>query len=456
MLWGGRFTGGLDPLMITYNESIHMDKAIYAQDIRGSIAYARANSKIGILTTDEFSHIEKGFQQVLSEWQSGNFKIIPGTDEDIHTANERRLGEIIGTHIGGKLHTGRSRNDQVATGMRLWLRDQLGEIESYLVSLLRTLASRAKTEIDVLMPGYTHLQRAQPIRWSHLLLSYATFLQLDLTRLRETSKRVNLSPLGAGALAGNPFGIDRQTIADELGFEGLIPNSLAAVSDRDFILESLQVCSMITGHLSRVSEDLIIYSTAEFAFIQLADAYSTGSSIMPQKRNPDALELLRGKSGTVFGLASGLAMSLKGLPATYDKDMQESWRAMLDGVKATADSVQIATGVFSTLSIKPARMRAALTPDLCATDLAEYLVRKGVPFRETHHISGRIVALAENQGKPMDELTLRDFQEVDERFGDDVFSCFDYEVSVERRDGVGGPAKKRVEEQIRNLMEALK
>ena len=433
-----------------------MDRAIYAQDIRGSIAYARANSKIGILTAEEFQQIEKGLKQVQSEWESNTFKIVPGADEDIHTANERRLGEIIGTHVAGKLHTGRSRNDQVATGMRLWLRDELRAIESHLVSLLRVLASRAESEISVLMPGYTHLQRAQPIRWSHLLLSYATFLSNDLARLRETTKRVNQSPLGAGALAGNPFGIDRAALASELGFAGIIPNSLAAVSDRDFVLESLTVCSSITSHLSRVSEDLILYSTAEFAFLKLADAYSTGSSLMPQKRNADALELLRGKSGTVFGLMAGLSMTLKGLPSTYNKDMQESWHAMLEGVKQTSDSVQIATGVLSTLTIFPERMKAALTPEMCATDLAEYLVRKGVPFRETHHISGRVVALAEKKGVPMDRLGLEELQGVDGRFEKDVMQCFDYEASVERRVGVGGTSRESVMEQVRGLMEGVK
>merc|ERR1712000_75835 len=395
MLCGGRFTGGLDPLMVSYNESIYFDRAIYAQDIRGSIAYARANAKIGILTQDEFEAIEKGFGQVLSEWQDDKFEIKPGVDEDIHTANERRLGEIIGTQIAGKLHTGRSRNDQVGTGMRLWLRDQLREIEQHLIALLRVTTSRAQSEISALMPGYTHLQRAQPIRWSHWLLSYGTVFTSDLERLREVTRRVNRSPLGSGALVGNPFGIDREAMAKELGFESIINNSMAAVGDRDFVVETLQWAATLMQHISRWAEDLILYSTAEFGFVRLADAYSTGSSLMPQKKNPDSLELLRGKSGRVFGYMAGLMMSVKGLPSTYNKDLQESFEPMLDGVKTTADSIQIATGVLSTLTIFPDKMKAALTPDMLATDLADYLVRKGVPFRETHHISGRVVALAE-------------------------------------------------------------
>lgn len=455
MLWGGRFTGGLDPLMVSYNESIYFDRAIYAQDIKGSIAYARANSKIGILTQDEFQAIEKGFDQVLSEWQNDKFEIKPGVDEDIHTANERRLGEIIGTQIAGKLHTGRSRNDQVATGMRLWLRDKLREMEQHLVALLRVTTSRAKSEISALMPGYTHLQRAQPIRWSHWLLSYGSVFTADLERLREVIKRVNRSPLGSGALVGNPFGIDRKAMAKELGFEGIINNSMAAVADRDFVVETLQWAATLMQHVSRWAEDLIIYSTAEFGFVRLADAYSTGSSLMPQKKNPDSLELLRGKSGRVFGYMAGLMMSVKGLPSTYNKDLQESFEPMLDGVKTTADSIQIATGVLSTLTIFPDKMKAALTPDMLATDLADYLVRKGVPFRETHHISGRVVALAEKESIPMDTLSLQQLQGVDKRFGDDVMDAFNYESSVEKRTVLGGTSKKSVEEQIERIQKLL-
>jgi argininosuccinate lyase len=455
MLWGGRFTGGLDPLMVSYNESIYFDRAIYAQDIQGSIAYARANANIGILTEDEFKAIEKGFGQVLSEWQDDKFEIKPGVDEDIHTANERRLGEIIGTQIAGKLHTGRSRNDQVGTGMRLWLRDQLREIEQHLISLLRVTTSRAQSEISALMPGYTHLQRAQPIRWSHWLLSYGTVFTSDLERLREVIKRVNRSPLGSGALVGNPFGIDREAMAKELGFESIINNSMAAVADRDFVVETLQWAATLMQHISRWAEDLILYSTAEFGFVRLADAYSTGSSLMPQKKNPDSLELLRGKSGRVFGYMAGLMMSIKGLPSTYNKDLQESFEPMLDGVKTTADSIQIATGVLSTLTIFPDKMKAALTPDMLATDLADYLVRKGVPFRETHHISGRVVALAEEESKPMDQLSLQQLQGVDGRFGDDVMDAFNYEASVEKRTVLGGTSKKSVEEQISRIQKML-
>ncbi|KAI9676768.1 MAG: hypothetical protein M1829_002863 [Trizodia sp. TS-e1964] len=455
MLWGGRFTGGLDPLMVAYNESIYIDKAFYSQDIRGSVAFARANVATGILTKAEFDAIANGFKQVEQEWAEGTFAIQPGVDEDIHTANERRLGEIIGKPIAGKLHTGRSRNDQVATDMRLWLRDELRKIEAWLADMLRLFAARAEEEIGVLMPGYTHLQRAQPIRWSHWLMSYGLAFCDDLDRLREVIVRVNRCPLGCGALAGNPFNIDRWAVAKELGFDDLIWNSMGGVGDRDFVVETMQWGATLMQHLSRWAEDLIIYSTAEFRFVQLADAYSTGSSLMPQKKNPDSLELLRGKSGRVFGQMAGLMYTLKGLPSTYNKDLQESLEPLLDHVKTVADSIQIATGVLSTLSIRPESMLAALTPDMLATDLADYLVRKGVPFRDTHRISGQVVALAERLKIPMDQLSYEQLKGLDSRFNEDVQDCFNYERSVEMRSAKGGTSKACVQEQIETLKKRL-
>ncbi|KAI0393569.1 argininosuccinate lyase [Xylariaceae sp. FL0594] len=456
MLWGGRFSGGLDPLMVSYNESIYIDKAAYKQDILGSIAFARANTKGGILTEDEFQKIESGLQAVMKEWEEGTFKIIPGVDEDIHTANERRLGEIIGKDVAGKLHTGRSRNEQVACDMRMWLRDELRKIEQHLVTFLQVTAERAEREVDHVMPGYTHLQRAQPVRWSHWLLSHAFAFASDLDRLREVEKRVNRSPLGCGALAGNPFGIDRDMMAKELGFDGgLLWNSMGAVADRDFVAETLQWGSMLMMHISRWAEDLIIYSTAEFGFVRLADAYSTGSSLMPQKKNPDSLELLRGKSGRVFGQMTGFMTTLKGLPSTYNKDLQESWENMLDSVKTVSDSVQIATGVLATMDIRPDLMRAALDPFMLATDIADYLVRKGVPFRETHHISGRVVALSEKTNTPMNELSYEQLKSVDARFERDIAEYFDYDRSVEMRSARGGTSKSCVLEQVKVLRQML-
>ena len=439
--------------MVEYNQSINYDRVFYAQDIAGSIAWARANRNIGILTSEEFNTIEKGFDQIREEWAKGDFRIRYGIDEDIHTANERRLSEIIGKEIGGKLHTGRSRNEQVAADMRLWLREELRRIKTCLEDLIKSLTMRAEIEIEACMPGYTHLQRAQPIRWSHWLCSHAVAFAGDLRRLREVIKNVNQSPLGCGALAGNPFGVDRDAMAKELGFDGLLKNSLNAVGDRDFAIEAMQWATMLMIHISRISEDMIIYSSAEFGFMRLADAYSTGSSLMPQKKNADSLELLRGKTGRVAGQTFGLITTVKGLPSTYNKDLQESVEPLLDCVKTTRDSIQILTGVISTLTIFPDAMRAALTPDMLATDLADYLVRKGVPFREGHHTSGQVVAFAEEKKIPMNEVSHQDLQSIDEHLGSDI--ALDFDTSVELREASGGTSRESVKEQIKFLKLSL-
>lgn len=348
-LWGGRFSGATDPLMERFNESIHFDRRLHKADIQGSQAYAKALLSQGILTKQEQETLHQGLSDVLSEWQTDQFQLRPG-DEDIHTANERRLGELVG-EVAGKLHTGRSRNDQVATDMRLWLRDEVTSMVGYLRDLVGALVERAENDIDVLMPGYTHLQRAQPIRWSHFLLSYAFWFRQDAERLEQFLPRVNQLPLGSGALAGNPFQVDREWLAQELGFSSVTPNSLYGTSDRDFVAEFLFHSSMTMLHISRLAEDLIIYSTAEFGFIQLADAYSTGSSLMPQKKNPDSLELLRGKVGRVFGGMSGFMMTYKGLPSTYNKDMQEDKEPMFEAVDTLSGSLQITTAVVATLKV---------------------------------------------------------------------------------------------------------
>ncbi|KAM0285957.1 hypothetical protein ACHAQH_001144 [Verticillium albo-atrum] len=375
-LWGGRFVGGIDPLMHKYNASISYDRLLYKEDIRGSVAFARANAKSGIISNEEFAEIERGLQQVLQEWDTETFIIMPN-DEDIHTANERRLGEVIGKDVAGKLHTGRSRNEQVVCDMRMWLREQIRDIDNQLVAFLQVIVARAEAEIDHIMPGYTHLQRAMAVRFSAWLLSYGFAFASDLERLRETFQRVNKSPLGCGALAGNAFNIDRNMMAEELGFDGILWNSMAAVSSRDFVTEFLQWGSLFMGHISNWSQDLILYSTSEFGFVTIADAYSTGSSLMPQKKNPDGLELLRGKAGRCFGQLAGFMMTNKALPSTYNKDLQESWEPMLDHVKTVSDSVQIAHGILATLSLQPDRMLAALDPTMFATDLADFLVKKG-------------------------------------------------------------------------------
>ena len=454
-LWGGRFTGATDPLMDLYNASLPYDQRMYEADLTGTKVYTQGLNKINLITKDELAAIHKGLDQIKEEWQNGTFVEKPG-DEDIHTANERRLGEIIGKHIAGKVHTGRSRNDQVATDMRIYVRENLAKLLEILATFIKTILKRAESEIDVLMPGYTHLQRAQPIRWSHWLSSYATYFTEDYKRLQQIIVRVNQSPLGAGALAGHPYGIDRDFLAQGLGFESVIGNSLTAVSDRDFVVETLFWSTLFMNHISRFSEDLIIYSTAEFGFVQLADAYSTGSSLMPQKKNPDSLELLRGKSGRVFGSLAGFMMSIKSIPSTYNKDMQEDKEPLFDAMTTVEHSMLIATGVISTLAIKKERMEGALTMDMLATDLADYLVRKGVPFRETHHISGECVRSAEEfKLSGIDKLSFEQFQTIDSRFDQDVKDVFDFEVSVERRTAIGGTAKSAVRTQLANLASQL-
>ncbi|SCU79262.1 LAME_0A07976g1_1 [Lachancea meyersii CBS 8951] len=454
-LWGGRFTGKTDPLMDWYNASLPFDQKMYNADLDNSKYYTEGLLKAGLLSQDELSEIHRGLEVIRGEWASGSFVEKDG-DEDIHTANERRLGEIIGRHIAGKVHTGRSRNDQVATDMRIYCREALEDMGKILCDLIRAILQRAETEIDVLMPGYTHLQRAQPIRWSHWLNLYASYFTEDFKRLQQIKERLNLSPLGCGALAGHPYGIDREYIAGKLGFDGCIGNSLQAVSDRDFVVEILFWCSLFMNHVSRFSEDLIIYSTAEFGFVKLSDAYSTGSSLMPQKKNPDSLELLRGKSGRVFGSLSGFMMSLKSIPSTYNKDMQEDKEPLFDALVTVEHSILIATGVISTLAINKEKMFNALTMDMLATDLADYLVRKGVPFRETHHISGEAVSKAEKLNlSGIDKLTVEQYKEIDSRFNSDVVDVFDFEASVERRTATGGTAKSAVLKQIETLKKQI-
>jgi argininosuccinate lyase len=448
-LWGGRFSGKNDPLMEAFNASISFDKRLWRADIMGSQAYAMALVRAGILTAEEGSAIVDGLERVATEWAEGHFVIQPG-DEDIHTANERRLTELIG-EVAGKLHTGRSRNDQVATDLRLWLRDEIALLRQHLCDLIQAAVERAAAEIDLLMPGYTHLQPAQPVRWSHWLLSHAWAWQRDAGRLDDLARRANQLPLGSGALAGNPFSIDRAFLTEELGFESAMPNSMDGVGARDFVAEFLFWATLTMIHLSRLAEDLIIYSSREFGFVTLADAYSTGSSLMPQKKNPDSLELLRGKSGRVFGDLSGLLMTLKGLPSTYNKDLQEDKEPLFDAVDTLSGSLQIATGVLATLTVKGERMRQALVPEMLATDLAEYLVRKGVPFRETHHVAGAAVLLAESEGASIAALSLAQLCSLHPAFEADVHDLWNYERSVDQRDASGGSSRRAVQEQIESL-----
>jgi len=445
---GGRFKGGTDPIMEKFNESISFDKRMWDQDIRGSIAYAKAIGKVGIITQDEVNLLVEGLEKVRAEWKSGEFVIKPG-DEDIHTANERRLTEIIGP-TGGKLHTGRSRNDQVATDTRLWTVEAEKDVLKDMAQLLTAGASMAREWIDILMAGYTHLQPAQPIRFSHWLCSHLTPLMRDAQRLTDIIPRANQCPLGSGALAGNAFGVDREFLAKELGFDGVTPNSLDSVCDRDFVVEFLMWHALMLTHISQFAEDVIINNLLKG--IDIDDAYATGSSLMPQKKNPDALELLRGKAGIALGKAVGMTATLKGLPRAYNKDLQEDKVPLFEAVDTVKDCLAIATGVIVTMKPNPEMLMKALSPEMLATDLADYLVRKGVPFRETHHISGACVRLAEEQNVSIDTLTLEQLQAIDSRFEADVTKVWDYEVSVERKSSIGGTGKASVMKQIDDLL----
>uniref|UniRef100_A0A669PD54 Argininosuccinate lyase n=1 Tax=Phasianus colchicus TaxID=9054 RepID=A0A669PD54_PHACC len=453
-LWGGRFSGSTDPIMEMLNSSIACDQRMSEVDIQGSMAYAKALEKAGILTKTELEKILSGLEKISEEWSKGVF-VVKQSDEDIHTANERRLKELIGD-IAGKLHTGRSRNDQVVTDLKLLLKSSISVISTHLLQLIKTLVERAAIEIDVIMPGYTHLQKALPIRWSQFLLSHAVALIRDSERLGEVKKRMNVLPLGSGALAGNPLEIDRELLQGSLVCQtqtnALFTSCFSAFS----AVELLSVATLLMIHLSKLAEDLIIFSTAEFGFVTLSDAYSTGSSLMPQKKNPDSLELIRSKAGRVFGRLAAVLMVLKGLPSTYNKDLQEDKEAVFDVVDTLTAVLQVATGVISTLQINKENMEKALTPELLTTDLALYLVRKGMPFRQAHAASGKAVHLAETKGIAINKLTLEDLKSISPLFASDVSQVFNIVNSVEQYTAVGGTAKSSVTAQIEQLRELLK
>ena len=447
-LWGGRFTGQTDPLMDRFNASLPFDWRLWNADITGSVAWARATCRAGLLTAEERDATLAGLEVVQAEIARDPAAAFAGAaDEDIHSYVERRLTEQIGA-VAGKLHTGRSRNDQIATDVRLWLRDQAAALDAALADLIRSAAERAAAEIDVLMPGYTHVQPAQPVRWSHWLLSHAWAWQRDRERLADLSRRINVMPLGAGALAGCPFAVDREELAADLGFAAASPNSIDAVSDRDFIAEFLFWAALLGLHLSRWAEDLVFWSSREFGFITLADAYSTGSSLMPQKKNPDAAELLRGKAGRLVGGLMALLVTLKGLPSSYDKDLQEDKEPLFDAVNTLALALPISQGILETLAIHPERMAAALGDELLATDLADWLVRRGVPFRQSHHVVGRVVRRAEELNCALSALPLAELQAISPVFTADVSTVWDMEQSVEQRAVIGGTARAAVQAQI--------
>ena len=445
-LWGGRFQQSLDAEAWKLNASIDFDRRMWQQDIRGSQAWARALAKAGVLAMEEAQALEAGLQSVAGEFASGSFVFQPG-DEDIHTAVERRLGEIVGP-VAGKLHTGRSRNDQVATDTRLWLLDHLTEVDAALVDLQQALIARADADFNIIVPGYTHLQPAQPILLSHWWLAHFWPLQRDRQRLADLRPRLASLPLGAAALAGTSFPIDRAALAADLGFSMTAPNSLDAVADRDFIAEFLFCATLCGVHLSHLAEGVIIFSSAEFGFIELSDAFATGSSLMPQKKNPDVFELARGKAGTLIGLLTGLLATLKGLPSAYDKDLQEDKPALFAAFDTLTRLLPVLAGALHTLKVHPLRMQQRLDPALLATDLADYLVRKGLPFRQAHSIVGQAVQRAATLQVTLDQLPLSEYQTLSPLFEAQVIKVFDPLESVARRDVIGGTAPQRVQEQI--------
>ncbi len=446
MLWGGRFEGEMDRLMWRFNASIEFDRRLYRADIQGSIAYAGALAEAGVISPAERDALVRGLAAVLAEFEAGTFAFQP-QDEDIHTAVERRLGELVGP-VAGKLHTGRSRNDQAATDLRLYLLAETETLDAALADLQRAIVDQAEAHLDALMPGYTHLQQAQPVLFSHWLLSFFWKFQRDRERLADAARRTRVCPLGAGALAGNPFPLDRRALAAALGFDAAAPNSMDAVADRDHVVEFLAWAALVQVHLSNLAEDLIVWSSREFGFVQIDDAYATGSSLMPQKRNPDSLELMRGKGGRLIGHLTGLLTTLKGLPSTYDKDLQEDKEPLFDAVDTLELELPIAAGLIRSLHVDRERMAAALDDALLATDLADYLVRKGVPFRQSHHLVGQAVRRAEARGGSLRDLPLDEYRAIHPAFAGDVYALFDFRQSVAARSVVGGTAPDAVREQI--------
>ncbi|MGC8827254.1 MAG: argininosuccinate lyase, partial [Anaerolineae bacterium] len=405
-----------------------------------------ALARAGVITAEEAQLLQEGLEKVLAEFEAGQFQFME-SDEDIHSAVERRLRELIGD-TAGKLHTGRSRNDQVAADMRLFVLDAIVDLDSALAGLQSALLERAEESLDVILPGYTHLQRAQPVTLAHWLLAYFWMFERDHERLMDLRRRTAVLPLGSGALAGHPFGIDRHYLAELLGFDAVAPNSMDAVADRDFAVELLFWGAMTQMHMSRLAEDLIIWCTAEFGFARLSDAYSTGSSLMPQKRNPDSLELVRGKSGRVFGNLLTLLTVLKGLPLTYNKDMQEDKEPLFDTIDTVRDCLLVTAGVVRTMSFDKEAMRRACGEELLATDLADYLVRRGVPFRTAHELVGRAVQRAEELGVTLGRLPLEEYRAISPAFEADLYDALSLEASVAARHSEGGTAPAAVRRQL--------
>ena len=452
-LWGGRFEEGLAGEMEALNRSLDVDWRLWRQDVRGSRAWARGLERAGILSGEEAAAIDAGLVRVagMLEEAGGPHRF---ADEDIHTVVERLLTETIGP-VGGKLHSGRSRNDQAATGFRLWGRDAIRALRRDIAALVEAISAKAREATDVVMPGYTHLQQAQPVPAAHWLLSRAWPLVRDLEHLGEVLRECDVLPLGSGALAGCPFAVDRRRLAEDLGFARVCENSMDGVGDRDWAARLVFAAAMTGVHLSQLAEDLVLFSTSEFGFVRLGDGFTTGSSLMPQKRNPDVAELTRGKSGRLVGNVARMLTVLKGLPAGYNRDLQEDKEAVFDSVDTLTVVLPAMAGAVRGMELVRARIEEALRPEMLATDLADHLVRRGVPFRESHDLAGALVRAAEASGRELSALTLEEMRAVHPDFGPEVFSIFDPKTSVESRAVRGGTSAAAVRAQFEALERAL-
>lgn len=451
-LWGGRFNEKQDDFFFAFNASFRFDVRLAEVDVIGSMAYARALSRRQIFNASELQQVEAGLEQLLQkirkepEWVESS---LAQGYEDVHAFVEMELTKLVGD-LGKRLHTGRSRNDQVATDLRLYLRDAIDRTTEGLLNLQDALLKQAEANTHAILPGYTHMQKAQPVLFSHYLLSFYEMLKRDIARLKDCRKRVNIMPLGSGALAGNSLGVDREALAKDLGFEGFTANSLDATSDRDFVIEYLSNASISMMHLSRLAEDLILYCSDEFKFVRMGDQVSTGSSLMPQKKNPDALELIRGKTGRTYGNLMTLLTVMKGLPSCYNKDMQEDKEALFDSIDTWQIALRVMKLVLDTLTVHPeAMLREAHKGYMNATDLADYYVAKGVPFREAHHLVGEIVLHAIKQGLSLNELPLANYQGFYAETDHDVYRAVALESVLSKKSSVGGTAPDRVRDALK-------
>lgn len=447
-LWGGRFRKATDTRVDDFNSSIRFDKRMYKQDIKGSIAHANMLGKQGIIPKEDADAIVAELKNILNDIENGDVKFMIDA-EDIHMNIEKILTDRIGD-AGKRLHTGRSRNDQVALDIRMYLMDETADIEEMLVEAMRTFVELAKKHKDTIMPGYTHLQKAQPVTFAHHCMAYYEMLKRDYSRLKECRKRTNVMPLGSGALAGTTYPLDREYVADMLGFDGVTMNSLDGVSDRDFVLELAGCLSILMMHLSRFSEELILWSSNEFSFVEMDDAYSTGSSIMPQKKNPDVAELIRGKTGRVYGNLMSLLTMMKGIPLAYNKDMQEDKEPIFDSIDTVKLCLPVFCDMIRTMKVNTEKMREGAKGGFTnATDAADYLVKKGLPFRDAHAVIGNMVFYCIQNNKAIEDLSMEEMKSFSDIIEDDIYDAVSLETCVNDRKVIGGPAKKMTEKAIK-------